>query len=68
MVSLTKKQFMEIHQAAGQLMVVIMHRESVSKDKAESMVIDILKDYDDLLRGGDSASVVRGLQFLSKSW
>jgi len=68
MVSMTKKQFMEIQKAAAQLMVVIMDKESISKDKAEDMVVDILKEYEDLLKSGDSASVVRGLHFLSKSW
>ena len=68
MVSMTKKQFMEIQKAAEQLMVVIMDRESVSKNKAEDMAVEILKEYEDLLKSGDSASVVRGLHFLSKSW
>ena len=66
--SMTKKQFMEIQKAVELLMVVIMDRESVSKDKAEDMAVEILKEYDDLLKSGDSASVVRGLKFLSDNW
>jgi len=68
MVSMTKKQFVEIQKASTMLMAVIMERESVSKDTAEDMVVEILKEYEDLLKSGDSASVVRGLHFLSKSW
>ena len=59
---------MEIQKASTMLMAVIMERESVSKDTAEDMVVEILKEHEDLLKSGDSASVIRTLQSLSKSW
>jgi hypothetical protein len=68
MASITKKQFVEIQKASTMLMAVIMERESVSKDTAEDMVVEILKEHEDLLHAGDSASVIRALQSLSKSW
>lgn len=68
MASITKEQFVKIQKASTMLMAVIMERESVSKDKAEDMVVEILKEHEDLLLAGDSASVIRVLHSLSKSW
>jgi hypothetical protein len=65
---MSRKQLVEIQKASATLMVVIMERESVSKDKAEEIVLEILKEHQGSLRAGDAASVVLALQSLSKSW
>jgi hypothetical protein len=65
---MNRKQLMQIQNAAAQLMVVIMDRESIGKEKAEGMVVNILKEYEDVLKSGDFASVIQGLHHLSKNW